>query len=71
MRVNAVMAMHYGRTQTFFDARNEREVSLPRGFARAWANVNGDYLLSASAESDPGASDAESSWAELHAVSAR
>ncbi len=71
VRVNSVLATHYARTETFFDPRNEREVLLPRGFARAWANARGDYLMSVDPASDPRASDPEAQWAELHAVSAR
>jgi hypothetical protein len=70
-RVNSVLAAHYGRTESFFDPRNEREVLLPRGFARAWANARGDYLMSGDAASDPRTADPAAQWAELHAVSAR
>jgi hypothetical protein len=70
-RVNAVIAAEFGQTETFFDPRSEREVALPRGFARAWASSHGDYLVSRDADDDPRAEDPADEWAELHAVSAR
>ena len=70
-RVNAVLAAHFGKTETFFDPRNEREVLLPRGYARAWASARGDYLVTVDPDLDLRAADADGDWAELHAVSAR
>jgi hypothetical protein len=70
-RVNAVLAAELGATENFFDPRSEREVSLPRGFARAWASSNGEYLVVGDGAYDPRESAPAEGWAELHAVSAR
>jgi len=71
LRVNAVLAAEFGRTETFFDPRSEREVALPTGFARAWGSSRGDFLLSADSSYDPRNTAPTEGWAELHAVSAR
>ncbi|HET9064123.1 MAG TPA: tetratricopeptide repeat protein [Candidatus Binatia bacterium] len=70
-RVNSVLAAELGETETFFDPRSEREVSLPRGFARAWASSRGDYLGVRDSAYDPRVDAPAEGWAELHAVSAR
>jgi hypothetical protein len=70
-RVNTVLATEFAVTETFFDPRSEREVSLPRGFARAWASSNGEYLVSRDPAYDPRVEGSAAGWAELHAVSAR
>jgi hypothetical protein len=70
-RVNTILATEFGTTETFFDPRSEREVTLPRGFARAWANSTGGYLVSADSGYDPRGEAPAEEWAELHAVSAR
>ena len=70
-RVNTVLAAEFGETETFFDPRSEREVSLPRGFARAWASSRGDYLVIRDSSYDPSVDAPAEGWAELHAVSAR
>lgn len=70
-RINAALAAELGGTETFFDLRSEREVSLPRGFARAWTSGNGDYLVTSDPSYDPRSDAPAEGWAELHAVSAR
>jgi hypothetical protein len=70
-RVSAALAAHYGRTEIYFDSRTEREVHLPRGYRRAWANARGDYLLNSDSSRDPRTEDPGGEWAELFAVSAR
>ena len=70
-RINSVLSAHFGRTETLFDPRNEREVLLPRGYAHAWASERGDYLVTSTPDLDPRSKDAGGRWAELHAVSAR
>jgi len=70
-RVNTALAAEFGNTETFFDPRSEREVSLPRGFTRAWASSNGEYLVSRDPDYDPRGEAPAEGWAELHAVSAR
>lgn len=70
-RVNAVLAAELGATETFFDSRTEREVSLPRGYPRAWASANGEYLVTIDPSYDPRTAAPAEGWVELHAVSAR
>lgn len=71
LRVNAVLAAELRSTEAFFDPRSEGEVALPTGFARAWGNARGDFLLSADSVYDPRDTAPTEGWAELHAVSAR
>ncbi len=71
LRANVVLAAELGRTEIFLDPRSEREVALPKGFARAWGSSRGDFLLSTDSWYDPRDAAPTEGWAELHAVSAR
>jgi len=70
-RINAVLSVELGATENFFDSRSEREVTLPRGFARAWASSGGEYLVSSDPAYDPRQAAPAEGWAELYAVSTR